>query len=97
MVVKKGDWLPTYKRYVADEWTPFLEELYRLCKEQWAYHVPREAAQRMQLHHLCQQTLAFENHYLTEYQAYLQNELQQGDERAQAIAKERLQRINYPN
>jgi len=97
MVVKKSDWLPAYQQYVADEWTPFLGELYHLCKEEWAYRVPEEAAQRIQLRNLCQQTLAFENYYLAEYQAYLQNESEKGDESTKAVARERLQRINLLN
>jgi hypothetical protein len=64
MVVKKSEWLPAYQEAIHDEWTPFLEQLYYLCKMEWGYRVPLAPNDRRVLRMLGTQTLAFENHYL---------------------------------
>ncbi len=64
MVVKKGDWLAAYREAIHDEWTPFLDQLYSLCRQAWGYRVPVDPDDRQVLRELCAQTLAFENHYL---------------------------------
>jgi hypothetical protein len=64
LVVKKGDWLEAYQDAIHDEWTPYLERLYHLCRQEWGYRVPLDAADRLALRKLCAQALEFENHYL---------------------------------
>jgi predicted nucleotidyltransferase len=59
-----------YRKYVNDEWTTFIEEMYEWGNEQWHYLIPQKAEERQRLRKLCAQALAFENHYLSKYEKY---------------------------
>ncbi len=69
-----------YRKYVHDQWTAFVEEMYEKGNRQWHYLVPQTQAERQQLRELCAQTLAFEQHYLRHYKSYLLAELLKDDQ-----------------
>ena len=85
-----------YREYVHDEWTGLIEEMYEMGNRQWHYLVPFEQEKRRHLRSLCTKVVAFENHYLQYYWAYLQTEMQQGGERMLA-AMQRLKAIGTPS
>jgi hypothetical protein len=85
-----------YRQHIGDQWCTFLDELTSLCQNQWGYRVPEDAQGQQKLRALCEQGLAFVNHFLVQYKAYLLSELQQPDPVIQRFALERLQRIIYP-
>jgi hypothetical protein len=42
-VGKKSLSVGAYRRYVGDEWSDFLEQVYTTCKAQWQYQLPERA------------------------------------------------------
>lgn len=70
-VARKSECHTSYKRHIGDEWAPFLEDVYRLCRIEWGYLIPAGGAERRALRDLCERTLQFENHFLTLYRDYL--------------------------
>jgi hypothetical protein len=83
-----------YREYIADAWIEYLETLYRKGKVEWHYAIPGHPAEQQLLRDLCQQTLAFENHYFQHYRAYLL-ELLQGTDDEQLFAAQRLTQVLY--
>lgn len=55
-----------------DEWAQFIEDIYTWGNQRWHYLIPEQPAERQRLRTLCQQALAFEQHYLQHYHRYLQ-------------------------
>ena len=66
----KSQCVVSYKAYINDEWTPFLEELYTTGREKWEYLVPDDETDRQQLRRLCKQAHQFERHFLSIYSKY---------------------------
>jgi hypothetical protein len=56
-----------YCEYVADEWSALVSDVYTLCRVRDGYRIPSGARRRARLRELCEQALAFENHFLTAY------------------------------
>ncbi len=83
-----------YRDYIADEWTEYLETLYRKGKSEWQYAVPDHPADQQLLRELCQHTLAFENQYFQHYRTYLLD-LLQGTDDERLFAAERLTQVVY--
>ncbi len=85
-----------YREHIGDQWCTFLDELTSLCQNQWGYRVPEDAQGQQKLRTLCEQGLAFVNHFLVQYKAYLLSELQQPDPGIQRFTLQRLQQMIYP-
>jgi hypothetical protein len=83
-----------YRKYIADEWTEYLEMLYRKGKGEWHYAVPNHPADQQQLRDLCQHTLGFENYYFQHYRTYLLD-LLQGTDDDRLFAAQRLTQVVY--
>jgi hypothetical protein len=83
-----------YREQIADEWTEYLEALYRKGKGEWQYAVPDRPAAQQRLRELCQQTLGFENHYFQHYRRYLLD-LLQGTDDERLFAAQRLSQVVY--
>lgn len=87
LVPSKDDMPRLYREHINDQWTSFITEVHDLCRLQWEYTIPTNVDDRARLRALCQQTLAYENHVMGFYQAWLKSESEQGDA---ALAAERL-------
>jgi hypothetical protein len=85
-----------YREHIGDHWSAFLDELISLCQNQWGYRVPDDVQGQQKLRTLCEQGLAFVNHFLVQYKAYLLSELQQPDPGIQRFTLQRLQQMIYP-
>lgn len=85
-----------YREGVHDEWTPFISEVYEWGNQRWRYLVPEQPEEHQHLRGLCAQALAFENHFLRQYRAYLLNEVQQDGERKRT-AERQLGKCHYPD
>ena len=96
-VPSKGDCLSLYQEHINDEWGDFIEQVYRVCRNQWAYQIPDEPSQQVELQNICQGVLDFENHFLLVYKAYLLSELKSNDEIAQRKAVEKSGEVVYPD
>ncbi|MEM7129452.1 MAG: nucleotidyltransferase domain-containing protein [Chloroflexota bacterium] len=83
-----------YRRQIGDEWSDFLETWYRKGKLEWYYTIPAQAEDQDLLRDLCQQTLAFENHYFQHYRDYLEK-LLSGSEEEKLFAVQRLTQVCY--
>jgi hypothetical protein len=94
-VGKKSDSIKSYKDYVNDDWTGFLEEMYEWGRERWGYHIPEDEVERDRLRELCKRTLAFENHYPCIYREYLLAQLRREDEDSRLFAVKRLGETIY--
>ncbi len=89
MVPAKSASTRMYRELIGDAWAPWLEELYDTGRRRWEYRVPSDRVERRHLRDLCAPMLAFENHYLRLYRAYLLTELEQGTD-AELLAAQRL-------
>jgi len=65
-----------YKECVGDEWTPFIEEVFDVCRNQWQQHVPKNPKDRKRLREICGRVLPFENHCMRLLKDYLITQLQ---------------------
>jgi hypothetical protein len=83
-----------YREHIGDEWAGYLESLYRKGKGEWQYAIPSASADQQLLRDLCQQTLAFENHYFRHYRMYLLAQLQ-GTDDERLFAAQRLTQVLY--
>lgn len=83
-----------YRETIGDEWSDYLEMLYHYGKGMWQYQVPESQADQQRLRDLCQQTLAFENHYFAYYRTYLLA-LLHGSDDDRLFAAERLTQVVY--
>jgi len=74
-----------YKECIGDEWTPFIEEVFDICRNQWQQHVPENQRDRRLLREICSRVLAFENHSMRVLKEYLITQLR-SDEFAGRLA-----------
>jgi predicted nucleotidyltransferase len=65
MAASKAESVAAYASAIADDWAPFVTDLYRLGHDRWSYLVPDEPAEREALRDLCRRMLAFENDFVT--------------------------------
>jgi hypothetical protein len=86
-----------YQHHVADQWTELVVRVHELCRNQWHYRIPTGEGDRHRLRELCEQALAFQNHFLGRYRSYLLDELHSGALHRQALATQRLAQIRYPD
>jgi hypothetical protein len=94
-VARKSECHRAYLRFIGDEWAPFLEDIYRLCRLEWGYPIPAGEAERRELRDLCERALQFENHFLLVYRDYLLAHLCSDDEVAIRRALWVLEHITY--
>jgi hypothetical protein len=95
-VGSKRESVLAYQKYIGDEWTKFVQQVYVQCKEAWHYKLPRSVKARRQFHHLCAQMLAFENHFLERCRELVLSDLMHSEEAIKQMALYRLKRIAYP-
>lgn len=96
-VPQRRDSVRLYRECIGDGWTEYVAAIVEGGKERWGYLVPEGAADRRLLHDLCRQTLAFENHFLGTYRAYLLAELRSDDDADRRFAAQRLGEVLYPD
>ncbi len=92
---KKSDIPQQYRRWIGDEWTTLVEDIFEYCRVRWDYRLPDASDERAQLHELCEHALAFENHFLMCYKDFLLADLQQPDPAIQLVAARRLGQLVY--
>jgi len=95
MIGTKAESVRAYRECVGDHWTAFVEAVYANGKTVWGYRVPDDPVERTLLRDLCQKTLAFENHSLALYRAYLLQQLRKADEKCVRFAVERFDTVHY--
>ena len=86
-----------YQQHVADQWTGLVVSVHELCRNRWHYRLPTGEGDRHRLRELCEQALAFQNHFLSRYRSYLLDELRCAAPHRQALAAKRLAQIRYPD
>jgi hypothetical protein len=89
-VASKTESIRQYRLQIGDQWAEFLDTLYEQLKQQWHYLIPTAATEQVLLRLLGEQALAFENHFLTLYQAYLLELASSPHADEQSFAAERL-------
>jgi len=95
-VDSKRESVELYRTHIADEWTDVVEQVYAICRNRWGYRVPADPVDRGLLCDLCRRALAFENHFLVVYRAYLLALLQGPDRGQRLSALETLRHVIYP-
>ena len=70
----KAECLARYRKDIADEWTPLLEDVFEFCKRSLHYQIPSSAVDRAKLREICARTLDFENHFLRTLDVFLGSE-----------------------
>lgn len=96
-VPTKGDCLALYQEHIKDEWADFIEQVYKVCRNQWEYQIPDEPGKQEKLREICKRTLDFENYFLSVYQVYLLSELKKEDEVARLKAIKKSGEVMYPD
>lgn len=86
-----------YREHVGDQWTELVVGVHELCRNQWHYRIPAAEEDRHRLRELCEQALAFQNHFLSRYRTYLLDELHSAAPHRQTLAAQRLAQIRYPD
>ena len=84
-----------YNKEIHDESSPFLTAMFEKGKMQWMYGLPKSEAERAELRTLCEKMLAFENHYLLQYRAYLLTLLSSEEQHDVQFALQRLKTVQY--
>lgn len=85
-VGRKSEVPRLYAEHIGGEFAPYLGELLRACRDDWAYTIPAAPEERARLRALCERTLAFERAFLDRYRAYLLGELASGDATVHLVA-----------
>ena len=85
-VVRKRDCYTLYRHLIGGPHADLLEDIYTICRGQWRYLLPEDAAERRLLGALCERTLAFENDFLAHYRRFVLAELTGGDGEAHRAA-----------
>ena len=75
----KADICTQYQIWINDQWTGFIQDIYNACHQRWPYLIPQNGAERYQLRSLCQQALAFENHFLSQHKNYILSQMQDAE------------------
>lgn len=96
-VTNKRNCQTLYRNYINDEWADLLENLYSWCRGAWQYLIPQSAEDQQRLRALCEQALAFENHFLICYKSFLLTQLQDMAEAAPLTALRVMSQIPYNN
>lgn len=86
-----------YKKEIGDQWTEFLETIYKVCRIQWNYILPEDEDGQRKFHDFCQQALGFERHFLKVYRNYLLKVLHSGDLSQKLDVVRRFGEIIYPD
>jgi hypothetical protein len=86
-----------YHEHVGDQWSEFVASVHELCRNRWHYRIPTAERDRRRLRELCEQALAFQNHFLGRYRTYLLSELHSATPHRKALAAQRLAQIRYPD
>jgi len=94
-VVRKQDCPGQYRMSIGDQWTALIGDVATLCRTTWRYQIPNTAHDRARLRSLCEQTLAFENAFLTTYRAFVIDQLQGGPPADRAHARWVLERLPW--
>jgi hypothetical protein len=86
-VARKSDVHRIFGEVFGQPWAPLLDDIYRLCRRQWHYHIPDDPLERAPLRAICERTLGFENAFITQYREFLVTELHgaDGDAARQAL------------
>jgi predicted nucleotidyltransferase len=92
---RKRDIPEQYRQWVGDEWATLVEDIFAYCRVGWDYRVPDAPGDRARLYELCEHALAFENHFLLRYKAFLLADLQQPAAAIQLRAARRLGQLVY--
>jgi predicted nucleotidyltransferase len=92
----KSELADQYRRVIGDEWTATIADIYRYCRDDWAYLIPGDAGDRRRLRRLCERGLAFENYFFARYEDFLLRELRGTEPAGQLLAARRLGQVIYP-
>jgi hypothetical protein len=85
-VVRKRDCHRLYRQLIGGPHADLLEDIYTVCRGQWRYLHPDNAAGRRQLRALCERTLTFETDFLAHYRRFVLAELTGEDGEAHRAA-----------
>jgi len=96
-VPSKSEAFRLYREFVNDEWTDFVTEVWDTCRMQWEYRIPEDETGQRRLRKLCEQTLAFENHYLTFYRVHCLEELRAVGNKYKHYAIGQLDDVVFPD
>ncbi len=96
-VATKSECVSKYERFVADQWANLVRDVYVVCRNRWKYEIPESERDRLQLREICKATLEFENHYLEQYRAFLQEHLLAADREEQMRIARTLGEIVFPD
>jgi hypothetical protein len=94
-VIRKRECVRMYQQTINDEWAWLLDQIERCCRMAWHYRIPTSSHEQAELRTIMEQTLAFENHFLTLYQQFLVSELSHSDPGVQRLAMEMLGQTWY--
>lgn len=80
-VTSKAHLLSILHQYLPSEWALFVEDLFRFCRMETNYGVPKDPGGRKKLRDLCRRTGEFESYFLGRYREFLLEEMEANDSR----------------
>lgn len=84
---KKRDCARLYRDHIGGEWAPFLEEIAAVCRDEWQYLLPTALSAQKHLRSICERTLQFEHHFLTQYKRFLLEQLRSTEQEPVRFAR----------
>jgi len=94
--VDKALCIRLYREMFDDDWANYLDELNRVCREQWSLRIPDAPEERARLTALCERALDFENHAMTFYKDFLLEEMRAEDRDSPWLTALELLRRGFP-
>ena len=93
VVASKRECVHLYGAGAVDEWAALVEDVFYWCHDQWQYQIPKDREGREKLRRFYEQTLNFENHFLSCYYDLLIKNAHAEDVHLRQIAKKQLAEI----
>lgn len=79
--------LELWEARVADHWTVYLQQLYKVLRNDLRYKIPTRRTERKRVRRLCEATLDFENHVAARFQAFVTQERRDSSPNAVAFVE----------
>lgn len=93
IVLSKRECVHVYGAGAVDEWTALVADVFYWCYDKWQYQIPKDLEGREKLRRFYEQTLNFENHFLSRYYDFLSKNAYGEDIHLRQTAKKQLAEI----
>ena len=93
VVLSKRQCVHVYGAGAVDKWAALVADVFYWCYDQWQYQIPKDREEREKLRRFYEQTLNFENHFLSCYYDLLSKDAHAEDTHLRQTARKQLAEI----